>query len=118
VAEGSVKVLKNSWDDAKTAADENIALTDKVAGFFGTVDTKAGDAAAGVDEVTDAYWRNVDAANAVTVADPFESNKVFANGDIGPSSTTLTTVNIYPPANTPIAVDQATRRHDQIQGPR
>lgn len=42
-------------------------------------------------------------------------------GAIGPSSSTLTGAviyNIFPPANTPIAVDQAIQRNDQIQGPR
>jgi hypothetical protein len=118
MAEGSVKILKTSWDDAKTAADENIALTEKVASFFGAVDTGAKNAKDGVDEVTDAYYRNVAAASAVTAADPFVSNMKFANGDIGPSSSTLTTVNIYPPANTPLAVETAGRQFDRIQGPR
>lgn len=125
VAEGTLKTLAQSWTDAKTAVDDNTALQDKVVGFFGVQKTKADDTTTAIDKTTAAYQGLSAAAGAATAL------PIGAHWDVtgNPSSTVAFdpaayaaahagVVNIFPPANTPIAVDQAIQRNDQLQGPR
>ena len=118
MATGGLMVLTNSWKDAKAAQDETIALQDKVKGFFGDTKTVADEAKSSIDGVTAAYGGVAAAAAAATApvgqttSDPYATDlsKLF-----GPSPVNVT--NIYPPANTPNAVDQAALRYAAIQGP-
>ena len=119
LATGGLTILEGSWKDAKQAADENIALTDKVKGFFGDTKQVADDAKASIDGVTAAYGGVAAAAAAATApvgqttSDPYATdlNKLFG---AAPANVT----NIFPPANTPSAVESATQRWAQVQGPR
>lgn len=122
LAESGVKILKQSWTDAKAAADENIALESKVAGFLGNVQTGADTAATSVDKVTAAYggltaasaklpvgasWDVIGNPNSTLDFDP--AKFAAAGGKV---------TNIFPPANTPLAVEQAQQTWDRLQGPR
>lgn len=116
LADVGLKTLKGAWGTAKTAMDENIALETKVQGFFGVVTKAADDTVEAVDRVTTSYGNM---SMATPTAAPFGGNASGSGfGGYWPGGAPSQTVNIYPPANTPIAVDQATRRNAQIQGPR
>lgn len=130
LAEGALVGLQQSWGDAKNALQENIDLTAKVEGFFGTTGAAADLAKKPVENLNQAYLNlaaTLLAAAGGPVLPPGASWDVQAN----PASTLNfdpakfaaaanggQVVNYFPPANTPLAVDKAVTEQARIQGPR
>jgi hypothetical protein len=121
LAENGVKLLQGSWDDAKASMQANIDLESKVAGFFGATETAARDAATAID----GYKRSADLAAQVPQGSTAQTSQMIPTADalrkmFGPNANInpgQTVYNVFPPANTPLAVEQAGQRYTQINGP-
>ncbi len=121
LAEGGLKILKGSWDASKQAADDQIALKSKITDLFGSTAAAADTATAAIDKNTAAIQNNAAAVAAATNPTgglPYETASGSAANPNQKLGVLTTIINNFPPANTPVAVEQAAYRYAQINGPR
>lgn len=118
LAQGALSELTQAWGDAKDAVQSNIDLQSQVEGFFGALTTGANNAATAAGGVKTAWEQAHDAAVA---AHEMENIRLYNARQAGTPSTyrpgtESVVVNNYPPANTPLAVEQAQTRWTATQG--
>ena len=115
--------LQGAWKTANSEFQRTQELKSEVTAAFDALNKKADESGDAADD-TATRWEGM--ANRIAAA----TNSIVPTGYGGNPASTLnfdpavylaaggSVVNLYPPANTPIAVDQAAARQFQIQGPR
>ena len=117
LAESGVKTLEAAWDSAKTATEEQVAMKSKIEDLFGATAAAADTATGAIDTYVSALGRSVSLTPSANKAYNDAVAKYGAgNVTIGPTPTTTHVTNNYPPANTPLAVEQANERWRTTQG--
>jgi hypothetical protein len=118
LAQNTVPQLQAAWSNAKAEVDNNIALESRVESFFGGVSNAADGAAGSVDGLTAAFDRlgNRVPAGAQGAYDAAVAKYGAGNVSIGTNPYAMQVTNNYPPANTPLAVEQAQTRFGTTQG--